>query len=72
MSRRLILLSCLASCTVACLGQSILVLQNPTNARLSVFSSPQTVAETPQDAQNGEMHCRRGPLLGCQLLSETR
>ena len=53
MSRRLILQSCLASCTVACLGQSILVLQNPTNARLSVFSSSQTVAETPQDAQNG-------------------
>ena len=53
MSRRLILLSCLASCTGACLGQSILVLQNPTNARLSVFSSSQTVAETPQDAQNG-------------------
>ena len=53
MSRRLILLSCLASCTVASLGQSILVLQNPTNARLSVFSSSQTVAETPQDAQNG-------------------
>ena len=53
MSRKWILLSCLASCTVACLGQSTPALQNPTNARLSAFSSSQPDAETPRDAQNG-------------------
>ncbi len=54
MNRKCIILSYFVSCTVACLGQSTLVLQNPTDAPLGTFSSSQPDEESPQSARNGE------------------
>jgi outer membrane protein len=52
-SRKCIILSYFVSCTVACLGQSTLVLKNPP-APLGAFSSSQPDEESPQSARNGE------------------
>jgi outer membrane protein len=51
--RNWIILSYFVSCTVACLGQSTLVLQNPTDAPLGAFSSSRPDEESPQGARNG-------------------
>jgi outer membrane protein len=51
-SRKWIILSCLVSCTVTCLGQSTLVLQNPTDAPLGASSSSQLDEESPPRARN--------------------
>jgi outer membrane protein len=53
LSRKWIILSYFVSCTVACLGQSTLVLQNPTDAPLGAFSSSRPDEENPQSARNG-------------------
>ena len=42
MNRNWIILSYFVSCTIACLGQSTLVLQNPTDAPLGAFSSSES------------------------------
>lgn len=53
MKRKWILVSYFVSCTLACLGQSTLVLQHPTEAPLGAVSSSQPNLETPQGVRNG-------------------
>ncbi len=53
MSRKWIILAYLVSCTLTCLGQSTLVVQNPTDAPLGAFSSSQPDEESPHRARNG-------------------
>lgn len=54
MNRKCIILSYFVSCAVACLGQSTLVLENPTDAPRGAFSTSRPDQESPQSPRNGE------------------